>query len=129
MTEFVNNSGEGSSAQVPECISNGFNWGAFFLNWIWGLGNKTYIALVILAVSFVPFLGTLAAFGFCIWLGIKGNELAWQNKKWESVEHFKSVQKTWTIWGIVLFVAAIVLGILALVLFVLAAVLSGAAAQ
>ena len=23
-----------------------WNWGAFFMTWIWGLGNKTYIALL-----------------------------------------------------------------------------------
>ncbi len=25
-----------------------WNWGAFLLNWIWGIGNQTYIALLAL---------------------------------------------------------------------------------
>ena len=32
-------------------------------------------------------------------LAFKGNEWAWQNKRWESVEHFKRVQHIWTMWG------------------------------
>lgn len=126
MTEFVNNSGQGPQAVAPAEVLTGFNWGAFFLNWIWGLGNKTYIALLSLVAGFVPFIGGLIALGLIIWFGIKGNEWAWQNKKWESVEHFHSVQKTWATWGIVLFVLGIVLGILGALLFGAAAVMGGA---
>lgn len=126
MTEFVNNSGQGPQAVAPAEVLTGFNWGAFFLNWIWGLGNKTYIALLSLLAGFVPFIGGLIALGLIIWFGIKGNEWAWQNKKWESVEHFHSVQKTWATWGIVLFVLGIVLGILGALLFGAAAVMGGA---
>lgn len=126
MTEFVNNSGQGPQAVAPAEVLTGFNWGAFFLNWIWGLGNKTYIALLSLLAGFVPFIGGLIALGLIIWFGIKGNEWAWQNKKWESVDHFHSVQKTWATWGIVLFVLGIVLGILGALLFGAAAVMGGA---
>ena len=59
---FVNNSGEGANAQVPEAIAKQFNWGVFLLNWIWGLGNNTYITFVIFAVSllsFIPLIGWL----------------------------------------------------------------------
>lgn len=69
-----------------------WNWGAFLLNWIWGLGNKVYISLL----CFIPFIGLIMP----IVLGWKGNEWAWKNKQWKSVEHFKEVQKKWTIWGI-----------------------------
>ena len=48
-----------------------------------------------------------------IYLGIKGRELAWQNKRWDSVEHFNSVQKRWSIWGLVVVVGFAGLGILA----------------
>ena len=66
-----------------------WNWGAFTLTWIWGLGNKVYISLL----SFVPVIGLFIPF----LLGWKGNEWAWKNKKWENVEHFKKVQKKWFI--------------------------------
>lgn len=124
MTEFVNNSGQGPQSVVPAEVLTGFNWGAFFLNWIWGLGNKTYIALLTLVAGFIPLVGGIAALALVIWFGIKGNEWAWQNKKWESLEHFHSVQKTWAIWGIALFVLGIVCAVLCLLLFG-AAVLKG----
>ena len=69
-----------------------WNWGAFLLNWIWGIGNQTYIALLAL----------IPGFGF-IWmlvLGAKGNAWAWRNGRWDSVEHFKRVQRKWAIWGL-----------------------------
>ncbi len=46
-------------------------------------------------------------------LGIKGREWAWKNKEWESVEHFNSVQKKWSFWGVLLIVGVFVIGILA----------------
>ncbi len=83
--------------------------------------------LLALVAGFVPFIGGLIALGLIIWFGIKGNEWAWQNKKWDSVEHFHSVQKTWATWGIVLFVLGIVLGTLLALLFGAAVVMGGAA--
>jgi hypothetical protein len=40
-----NTSGQGERAHVPAEIDR-WNWGAFLLNWIWGIGNDTYIALL-----------------------------------------------------------------------------------
>ncbi|MGZ5049528.1 MAG: cytochrome c oxidase assembly factor Coa1 family protein [Methylobacter sp.] len=85
-----NTSGHGKKAIVPAEIDK-WNWGAFLLNWIWGVGNNTYIALLM----FVPFVN----FVMPIVLGVKGSAWAWQNKEWESVDHFKSVQRKWAIWG------------------------------
>jgi hypothetical protein len=107
----LGNPGAGFNNVVPPEVSGKFNWGAFLLSWIWGLGNKTYIALIALALSFIPFIGGLAGFAFCIWLGIKGNELAWQNKQFPSVEAFHENQKKWAIAGIIVFAVLFLLGI------------------
>jgi hypothetical protein len=64
-----------------------WNWGAFLLNWIWGVGNNTFIALLM----FVPFVGLVMPFV----LGAKGSRWAWRNGRWDSVEHFKRVQRLW----------------------------------
>jgi len=85
---------------------NTWNWGAFFLNWIWGVGHSVWIALLVFLP--IPFLGL----GVMIYLGMKGNELAWQHRKFESVTQFKAVQAVWQKWGIVLFVLSIVVGII-----------------
>ncbi len=89
----TNTSGLGESTTLPPEIQ-GWSWGGFFLTWIWGIGNNVWIALL----SFVPGLSFLMA----IILGIKGREWAWKNKHWESTEVFKSTQKKWAIWGLIL---------------------------
>ena len=93
-----NSSGQGKTAVVPPEIS-GWNWGAFLLNWIWGIGNNTFIALLM----FVPFVNLVMAFI----LGAKGSVWAWRNKQWQSVEHFKSVQRKWALWAIAVYLLAI----------------------
>ena len=80
-----NNSGQGKGIIPPEGV-RGWSWGAFLLNWIWAIGNRTWVGLFAL----VPYIGFVVA----IVLGIKGREWAWQNKEWESVEHFLAVQKS-----------------------------------
>ncbi len=91
-----NTSGHGVASVVPPEVDR-WNWGAFLLNWVWGLGNSTYIALLMFAplVNFViPFV-----------LGARGSVWAWRNRRWQSVAHFKHVQRLWAIWGVVAWVA------------------------
>ncbi len=78
-----------------------WNWGAFLLNWIWGVGNNTFIALLTL----IPFLGILI---MPFVLGAKGSAWAWRNGRWDSVQHFKRVQRLWAIWGAIIWIGAIV---------------------
>ena len=109
--EFVNTSGGGPEAEVPDEVADHFNWGAFLLNWIWGLGNKSYITLLILLVSFIPFVNLIAPFVFCIWFGFEGNKWAWRNKRFQSIEHFHSYQKKWVIAGLILPIVGLILSI------------------
>ena len=97
-----NTSGQGKSAVVPAEIDR-WNWGAFLLNWIWGLGNNVYIALLM----FVPFVNFVMVFV----LGAKGSAWAWRNKRWESVEHFRRVQRRWAIAGVILLLLGIAAGV------------------
>jgi hypothetical protein len=78
-----------------------WNWGAFLLNWIWGIGNNTFIALL----TFVPLFGLVMPFV----LGAKGSRWAWRNGRWDSVEHFKRVQRKWAIWAAIIWIASIAL--------------------
>lgn len=87
---------------VPEGVK-GWSWGAFLLNWIWAIGNRSWIGLLAL----IPYVGVLVA----IWLGFKGREMAWKNKQWDSFEHFDRVQKKWSRWGVGVALACLVLGI------------------
>ena len=96
-----NTSGKGKGSEVPQVIKT-WNWGAFFLSALWGIFNKTYIALW----SVFPLVSIPMAFI----LGFKGSEWAWQNKRWKSVEHFQQVQKKWAVWGIIFFIVFTVIG-------------------
>ena len=94
--------------ETPEGIPDGvkgWSWGAFFLNGIWAIGNRTWIGLL----AFVPYIGWIVAF----WLGFKGREMAWKNKKWDSLDHFNRVQRRWSQWGVGIMIAAALLGVLA----------------
>ena len=99
----TNTSGQGKNAVVPETVKNRFNWGAFLLSWIWGIGNNSYIAFLTFVLYFIPVIGCFLSFLFCIVLGIKGNELAWQNKKFESIEAFHTNQKKWAKAGLIVY--------------------------
>lgn len=105
----TNTSGMGMAAVVPSEL-RGWNWGAFLLNWIWGLGNNTFIALLM----FVPLVNLVMPFV----LGAKGNEWAWRNTRWRSVAHFRSVQRIWTLVGVVVYVAIIGLALGLAMLFI-----------
>lgn len=90
---------------------NYWNWGAFLLSWIWSIGNQVWIGLLVL-LSFIPVIGVIISLVMTILLGIKGNEWAWKAKKWDSIEHFKTVQRKWAKWGVILLIAGVVIGIL-----------------
>ena len=93
-----NNSGQGKVEKLPDGVA-GWSWGAFLLNWIWAIGNNTWIGLI----AFLPYVGFIMS----IVLGMKGRQWAWQNKRWDSVEHFQRVQKRWSVWGVLLTVIVI----------------------
>lgn len=73
-----------------------FNWGAFIGTWIWGLFNKTPITILMIPLMFTP-----ASFSFSLICGLKGNEWAYKNRKYKSLEEFHESQKRQTIiWSI-----------------------------
>ena len=79
------------------------------------MGNSTYITLLIFAaiiVSLIPIVGWIVPFGLCIWFGIKGNEWAWQNKYFPSINDFHNYQRKWAIAGIIWHVVGIILSII-----------------
>jgi len=43
-----------------------------------------------------------------IWFGLKGNEWAWQNRRFESIAQFKKVQRIWAYWALGFFLAGVV---------------------
>jgi hypothetical protein len=84
-----------------------WNWGAFLLTWIWGIGNQVWIALLAL----IPVVGLVMMFV----LGAKGNEWAWEKRRWDSVESFHSTQRKWAIAGLIVLGVGLLISILAAV--------------
>lgn len=93
---------EGDKEVPPEV--RGWNWGAFMLTWIWGICNGTLISLL----SLIPGIHLIMMFV----LGAKGNEWAWRNKNWQSVEQFQRSQRKWAVWGLTLWGLGLGLAIL-----------------
>jgi hypothetical protein len=111
-TAIDNTSGHGAAATVPAEIDR-WNWGAFLLNWIWGIGNNTLIALLV----FLPLANIVMPFV----LGAKGSAWAWRNKRWDSIAQFQAVQRRWAQWGMILWLAMLALFV-AMVFFVIHAI-------
>jgi len=91
-------SGRGAASVVPPAIQR-WNWGAFFLSWIWGLQHQVYWSLLV----FVPVVGLFVPFV----LGAKGNEYAWRAGNWDSTEELLDAQRTWMRWGVGIYAAGI----------------------
>ncbi len=97
-----NNSGRGKTSHIPDEL-RGLNWGAFFLTFIWGISMRVPQAWL----SLIPFVGELMR----IVLLIKGNEWAWQRRRWYSADHFRKTQSWWTKFGIILNIAMFLISI------------------
>lgn len=88
-------------AEIPAELDR-WNWGAFLLNWIWGIGNSVFIALLM----FVPLVNIVMIFV----LGARGSRWAWRNRAWRDAEHFRRVQRKWAIAGVIIWLAMIGIG-------------------
>jgi len=85
----------------------GWNLGALFLPFVWGPYNRVWIGLAVLIVLLLPvppMLGILIYGPITMYVGMRGNELAWRARKWDSVEQFRSVQGQWAKWGTICFI-------------------------
>ena len=81
-----------------------WNWGAFFLSWIWCIRNK--INKWLTAMCFIIWLFPIVNLILSFILGYMGTKLAWENGKWKNGkrkdwEHFQTVQKEWNLFGFI----------------------------
>lgn len=111
-----------------EKAKNSWNWGAFLLSWIWALGHAcwwpfivililllmSYITIVLIFPLGVSFLIMINLFqiALSIYLGIKGNSIAWENGCFENIDHFRRKERGWTIAGVIVLISCIVISII-----------------
>ena len=62
----------------------------------------------LLPVPTLRTLGFVVLIGVMLILGLKGNEMAWRARQWESPEKFLAVQQRWATWSIVFAIGAFV---------------------
>lgn len=86
-------SGYGAFVDVPEEVEK-WNWGAFWLTWLWGYKNEVMIGFL----GLIPIVNIVIMF----YLGKNGNRLAWQNRHWAHLSDFEKSQKRWGVAGLVL---------------------------
>lgn len=82
-----------------------FNWGAFWLNWLWAVCHSVSWGLL----CFIPIVNIVIPFV----LGFKGNRAAWE-KFSGTAEEFEQKQAAWSRWGWI-FVVILVLNILRII--------------
>lgn len=84
-----------------------FNYAAFFFTFVWSCAHKCYWPLIVL----IPFLGILILPIIAIYLGFKGNQIAWENFNGTNIEEFKKQESKWNIY-VWIFGVIIVLAVL-----------------
>jgi hypothetical protein len=111
----ADSSGEGETTKRPH---ERWSWGAFGLGWIYFCGMKYpfWGWLFVLGMVMNGLLKSddtaFGTIGLIVWFimiiifGIKGRQIAWESRKWESKKEFIANQKAWDIWGIIIFVIA-----------------------
>lgn len=113
----VRATGYGASvSDVPAEIRGRWNWGGCTMGCLWCLAmNLPLWALI----AFLSSSCGLLALPVAIYLGVKGNELAWRHRRFDSVEHFQRVQRIWAVVGIaltllvtVIYIGVAILGVL-----------------
>ena len=80
-----------------------FNWGACLFNSTWLAFNCNFwlgffivpILLSIVSTVTMGFGGFFAVIGLMVYLGLKGNEIAWKTRPYKNLEEFKKNQKIW----------------------------------
>ena len=92
------------SARLPRS-ARGWNTAAFLLGPVWGPANGVWLGVIGLVFLFLPFLDIptrmILYLAFGALLGLKGNEMAWKARRWNSVEHFKRIQQAWMMFALV----------------------------
>jgi hypothetical protein len=114
----------GYTPAQESAVINRFNWGAFFLTWIWGINHRAYCTFWILApwpilllLRLINYWIATGTSGFVlippsaapyiliiwvvyvgalhIWFGAKGNEWAWSSGRYGTPAECQRVQNSW----------------------------------
>ncbi len=91
-----------------------WNWGAFAMNILWGIGHKVYLPLLCL----IPLFNIVWIF-VC---GAKGNKWLWESGRYQTPQELIKSQETWNRAGFVAFIIYLILLVLYIILVVIVGV-------
>jgi hypothetical protein len=91
-----------TQAEIEDQLEK-WNWGAFLSSWMWSIANRIYWPLIIIPISFIPYIGQVASLFLCTFLGINGYRLSWSKASDHNFTSFSNKQKKWIPIGIFLF--------------------------
>ena len=107
---------------------DGWNWGAFLVPTFWSSYHQIWPAVIAVALP-LPFIWPLDLIGWWpewvaqavvgIYLGLKGNELAWRKwrgRRWSSPDAYWSAQRKWAWGGLAATIGVVVFGIVTAVI-------------
>ena len=104
--------GASDSGVPPEVEQGKWSWAGLLGGWLWMISHRLWVpAIGWLVLSFACNLlphtfGIIARLalwiGISIYMGLNGNRLAWTHRSFNSVEQFRSVQRAWTTFGVVI---------------------------
>lgn len=91
-----------------------FNFGAFSLGWLWGIGNGVFLKTFLLnllayILLIIPIIGWVGAIAIFVYIGKNGNEWANKGKVWISQDEFEKAQLKWNIAGIYFLVIVVLI--------------------
>ena len=122
----------GSAHSVP-VEARGWNWSAALNSTLWAFSHRSFgwglycgfgvflWVIIILGLSAVPkadagdalvgtfVIGSVVGVFWLIktlYLGLKGNEIAWRSGRFSNVSQMKNVQRQWVLWSVVVFLVA-----------------------
>lgn len=78
-----------------------WNWAAFLLTFIWGVGHRVWISLI----AIIPGVNIIMA----VILGIKGNAWAWRANPCLDQEEFIKNEKLWLKWAVITYAIVLIL--------------------
>lgn len=127
----LNNNLSNDNAVLLEKELRIFNWGAFFIPWLWALFNKVWLIValgMIVAFIFVNNLGAaqlleyspidILVFIFSVLVGFTGNRFAWECKNYQSLEKFKKEQRLQSVIILIVFIFASITCLVLLLMYV-----------
>lgn len=104
-----------------------WNWGAFFLTFLWGLFRRIYWPIWLLAANAAAFvaralmprdgvlffwllsyLANLGWFVMAFYLGLNGSQMAWKRKCYRNIQDFKRKEHRWAVVGVIVGLSTII---------------------